>query len=120
MAIRGLDDYITGHYGEDQFKNRQRRKKVDVGEVIRPNGIHETVHPHNGKKFTLEELQAFVGGYIERVQLKAGHGHATMYANEDGKGKDLPYNAHASAMAALFEGDYVCGTVIVVRKKYVN
>lgn len=45
-------------------------------------GLELGVSPNNGKKFTLEELQGLVGGYIERVSMSDGK---SMYVNEDGK-----------------------------------
>lgn len=43
---------------------------------------------------SLEEMQKFVGGNVEALQLKNGH---TMYVNEDGRMKDLPENLMATA-----------------------
>ena len=42
----------------------------------------------------LEEMQKFVGGYVQALELKNGH---TMYVNEEGKLNDLPYNHMATA-----------------------
>ncbi len=72
-----------------------------------------TVHPADGKKFTLEELQGYVGGYIELVRLPRGNGRATMYANEEGLLFGLAVNTEASAVA----GQTLVGPVIVVRKE---
>jgi hypothetical protein len=43
---------------------------------------------------SLEEMQKFVGGYVEALELKNGH---TMYVNEEGRLKDLPVNNMATA-----------------------
>lgn len=40
------------------------------------------MQPANGSDFTLEEMQAIVGGYIELVELD---GSTTMVVNEEGK-----------------------------------
>ena len=72
------------------------------------------VNPKDGKKFTLEELQGFVGGYIERIPVKGGF----MYLNEEGKLKDLPRNERATQLAldsqGIFPDDYICGDALVV------
>lgn len=65
-----------------------------VATLLLPDGRKVRVGPSGrNKKFTLEELQAFVGGYIEQVRLPNGQ---TMYVNEDGKMHGLPYNDYAS------------------------
>jgi len=43
---------------------------------------------------SLEEMQKFVGGYVEALELKNGH---TLYVNEEGRMKDLPVNNMATA-----------------------
>jgi len=92
--------------------------KPQVATVISPDGREVTAHPHDGKKFTLDELQKFVGGNIELVHLKPGHGHAEAYVNEEGKLEGLPRNEKATAKVRLREGDYISGNlVIVVRSK---
>ena len=35
--------------------------------LIQPDGTETDVQPRDGKRFKLDELQAFVGGYIEMV-----------------------------------------------------
>ena len=42
---------------------------------------------------SLEEMQKFVGGYVEALELKNGH---TLYVNEEGRMKDLPVNNMAT------------------------
>ena len=78
--------------------------------IIYPGGEERHVYPKNLKKFTLEELQSFVGGYIERVQLPRGNGHAIAYVNEDGLSKRLEYNWKASS---IYNGSIVGPMVIV-------
>jgi hypothetical protein len=52
------------------------------------------------QKPTLEELQSFVGGFIERVPDFNLHGNkrAIAYCNGDGIAKRLPVNEAASAL----------------------
>lgn len=51
-------------------------------EIIKTDGTRQPVQPANGSDFTLEEMQAIVGGYIELVELD---GSTTMVVNEEGK-----------------------------------
>lgn len=68
-----------------------------------------------GKKPTLEEMQAVVGGYIERVSFKGGE----MWVNEDGLGLGLPVNVKATELAqtGAFAGNVIVGRVLVSRFK---
>lgn len=72
----------------------------------------QEVLPHSGEAFTLQELQLFVGGYIEMLRLGDGR---VMFLNEDGKRENLPVNYRATAMMAsrLRGDDYIVGTVII-------
>ena len=66
-----------------------------------------------GKKFTLEEMQALVGGYIRGVRTDAGR---EMYVNEDGFMLRLPHNSQATRQVkkTLGPGDYIVGDAVVV------
>lgn len=66
--------------------------------LIAIDGTETAVKPARGKKFTLDELQRFVGGSIERVRTRDGR---FMYANEDGVGLNLAANDKATALAAV-------------------
>ena len=82
--------------------------------LMRVNGSTEEVHPKKGKVFTLEELQGFVGGYIERVPLGNDR---YMWLNEEGKLHDLPLNERATVLAigsgAIHPHDCVVGDVLI-------
>jgi hypothetical protein len=74
------------------------------------------VRPDNRGVFTLEELQSYVGGYIELLRTHSG---SPMFVNEDGKNKDLAYNKEATA--AYIHGDkpghYIVGNALVCSEK---
>jgi hypothetical protein len=90
--------------------------KTQVGTIIQPDGTELTVRPGNGKKFSLQELQHVVGGYIERVQLRPGNGRGTMYVNEEGKLEGLQRNQKATAMVLVSAwGDFIVGLALIVR-----
>jgi hypothetical protein len=78
------------------------------------------IQPTNGRRsFTLQELQAYVGGYIEVVPTPVvvigGH-PSYLVVNEDGKQAQLPYNHTATVLLHLAGGmptDYVVGDVVL-------
>ena len=66
-------------------------------------------HFDTGKRPTLAELQEWVGGYIEKITLSPT---TSMYVDEDGLAKGLPFNDWASVML----GHKIVGTSVVVKR----
>ena len=62
--------------------------------LIKTDGT-ETIVTSEGKEFTLKELQGYVGGYIEIINLRSGK---ILVVNEEGLLKGLPQNLGASAL----------------------
>ena len=62
--------------------------------VIQCDGSYKT---YVGKP-TLEELQEFVGGYIEHVSVRWHGRKITAYVNEEGKLLNLGFNPKATAL----------------------
>ena len=87
--------------------------------VIQPDGSMVDVFPEDGQRFTLDELQDHVDGYIESVSTLMetemnGYTIKTIYVNEDGLALGLEYNLKASMIVgkdivgnalALFQGE---------------
>ena len=65
--------------------------------LILTDGTSQEVVPANGKTFTLAELQAFVGGYIEIHHMPAAR--QVIVINEDGRAEHLPTNDKATIAA---------------------
>jgi hypothetical protein len=89
--------------------------------LIKADGQTIEVLPE-GKTFSLKELQALVGGYIEMISLNNG---TVMVLNEEGKLQDLPFNESATAMAhncgsGIATSDYLVGNVLVCPSKLLN
>lgn len=87
-----------------------------MARIIRADGTQEEVEPSNDLRFTLEELQGFVGGLIEFIDL----GEGWMIVNEEGKLIGLPYNKIATRIArpVLFAFDPgIFGDVLVMSMK---
>ena len=76
-----------------------------TGEVIE-------VSPKNGTDFSLEELQAIVGGYIEVVSLRDGR---LICVDEEGKLKGYERNHKATDVfrAAIRTNDFIVGDALV-------
>ncbi len=75
---------------------------------IRTNGDVLTITP-KGDRLTLEEMQEYVGGYVEPVPIPDSLG-AVMLADEDGTLKGLEYNPKATGLA----GRLIVGDVVVI------
>lgn len=88
--------------------------KRQKARVINPDGTERFDYPSDGKKFTLQELQAMVGGYIEHVILPRGNGHVQAFVNEEGKLTGLPYNEVASKIYGREPADVIVGTMVIV------
>lgn len=78
-------------------------------------GFQKTVVPKNGETFSLEEVQAIVGGYVEVVRLDD---KTIMCVNEDGKFMQSCFpNKEATEIAhshkAIKVDDYICGCALV-------
>ena len=86
----------------------------EQGKLYKTNGKVEDVFPHDGKKFTLAELQRFVGGNIEHVPRSKPFA----YCNEEGTLNGLPVNNEASLAfdSVRICGQLLCGDVIQVYK----
>ena len=79
--------------------------------LIKSNGTEIEVHP-TGKCFSLEELQSFVGGYIEFVAIDK---EFYMIVNEEGKLMCLPKNEKATRLyhRVRYTEDVIVGDVLV-------
>ena len=64
--------------------------------LIRTNGEQEQIQPKNGTDFQLEELNAYIGGWIEIVRIGGGE---ILVVDEEGLCKELPINTTASILA---------------------
>lgn len=83
--------------------------------IYKTNGEVIETTPKNGKDFSLEEMQAIVGGYIEIVYLDNGK---LMIVNEEGKINGLPLNDNASMLVGYT--DLIMGDVLVCESKQVK
>lgn len=78
------------------------------------------VQPKNGTDFQLEELQDYIGGYIEIVRL---NGDEIMVIDEEGKLKNLPFNVGATLVFNERSGimdDIIVGNALVCKTEEVR
>lgn len=81
--------------------------------LIKTDGSVQKTYPANGSDFTLEELQGFVEGIIEIIDIGSG---VIMVVNEEGKGVLEPNSMAtviAKARCAIFPHDYIAGNVLM-------
>ena len=90
-----------------------------MAKIYKTNGEVLDIEPKNGKDFSLEELQAVVGGYIEIAEMKGGE---FMVINEEGKLEGLPFNEKATELyqKKVYQGDFIVGDVLVCKKSQVK
>lgn len=77
-----------------------------MAQIIKTTGEIIETEPSNGTDFSLTELQAVVGGFIEVVHLSDGR---LMVVNDEGKLNGLPINPKASELYP----DIIVGDVLV-------
>lgn len=79
-----------------------------TGEII-------SVSPKNGTDFQLEELQKFVDGFIEIVNLHDGY---IMVVNDNGALIPLPYNPVATVRCGMREP--IFGDILICKGEMVR
>lgn len=93
--------------------------------LYRANGTEEEITPADGHGFTLEELQALVGGFIEMVTLGISYPdrkkeRKALIIDEEGKLKNKPVNDlasvvwHSYATRAGLMPDHIVGDAVLV------
>lgn len=88
-----------------------------MGKLITSDGIEYTVTPKEGSHFTLNEMQAFVGGLIQTIYLAEEADYDIMLINEEGKVHGLDYNAKATKLlqaAGGIPGDFIVGNALLI------
>lgn len=68
-----------------------------MGVWIKADGSIKDVAPQNGTDYSLEELQSYVGGYIEAIPI----GSRYVVCNEEGLLLKLNYNRKASVITGI-------------------
>lgn len=77
------------------------------------DGLQKKVDPANGTDFSIDELNEFVDGYIEILHI----GDKLLVCNEEGKLKNLQYNATATCLInAAGIKDYIVGNALFCDK----
>ncbi len=77
--------------------------------LYKTTGEKVYITPKNKKKFTLRELQNYVGGFVEQIPIGMGH---VLYVNEDGRLLELQHNRKASELASQFGYPPIVGNAV--------
>ena len=83
--------------------------------LFKANGTQEIVNPKDGNTFTLEELQGYVNGYIEKVSIR-NKLHSADYwwwVNEEGRINGSALNN----LVSLISGDTIMGDCLLVSQE---
>jgi hypothetical protein len=80
-----------------------------VARWIKADGIETIVRPSNGNEFSLEEMNKFVGGYLEAIRLTA---QDVMYLNEQGLLLNLPINHIATQLVRSHRTEHKFTTIV--------
>lgn len=87
--------------------------------LIKADSTIKEIKPENGTDFQLEELQKYVHGYIEIIDLRNGE---ILVVNDDGKDR-YDTNKVATQLAhdnkAIFGWDWIDGDVVRCKSKEV-
>jgi len=87
--------------------------------IIKSDSTMKDAKPDNGNKFTLQEMQYIVNGFIEILRSPGGN---YMVVNEEGLLLDLPINKKATAIyREEFGGkDVIVGDVLICSKNQID
>lgn len=100
-----------------------------MAKLVKADGSFSTIEPKNGKRFTLEELQGYVGGDIAPIALRhkalieelSGSFTILMVVNLDGYPMRLPKNEKATEFAKNGAPTVMClpvvGDVVFMRRQ---
>ena len=80
--------------------------------LYKADGKQETVTPANSKKFTLKEMQGYVGGDIQMIQVPM---EGRLIMNEEGRLKGLSLNEEGTRLgrlAGIAPDSFVVGDVL--------
>ena len=82
--------------------------------LLKPDGTREDVKGANKGMFTIPQVQALIGGYMEVVPTTIPN--KVLLVNEDGKRDGLPPNALATAVMRpdAYPGDVIVGNALLV------
>ena len=81
--------------------------------LLKTDKTEVEIKPEKGKRFTMEEMQKFVGGYFQYIHLPGGK---FLVVNEDGGPLNLPVNEKASEIF----GAKIVGNCLLASKALIS
>ena len=91
-----------------------------MAKLLKSDGTETQIKPKEGSKFQLNELQDYVDGYIEIIEINSSD---IMIVNEEGKMYNKPYNKLATQIfikSTSNKADYIVGDAVICAKKEVE
>jgi hypothetical protein len=88
-----------------------------MGKLIRWNGDTSDVQPLNGTDYQLDELQKFVGGYIEILYLSD---KLIMIVNDEGAYDKKPNKVATDIYRMIHPGFIIFGDVLLCKQEEVK
>lgn len=86
--------------------------------LVKNTGTMQEIKPMNGSDYSLQELQHYVGGYIETVHLGADK---LLIVDEEGKVKNkLPNRIATGWLIANGIHDWVAGDAVLIDEKHLK
>jgi hypothetical protein len=88
--------------------------------LVAVDGTVTPLKPGNGKSFTLDEVQALVGGYVQLLAIQKKPFILYALMDEDGLLKRLPLNPEASRIATQKMGRdmIMVGPIVICPQKF--
>lgn len=83
---------------------------IKIATLVKSDNTQSYVAPKDTKDFTLEEIQAFCGGFVEMIYTEDGR---EVWMNEEGRIKGLPENKYISD---LLKTSVVGDCLVVIRE----
>lgn len=90
--------------------------KEPYAKLFKASGEITDVRPKDGRYFSLEEMQGFVGGYIQMVRTPGGR---FIVCDEEGIFKEYALNEHATAKYAP-KSDMIFGDVLICDDEFIE
>lgn len=90
-----------------------------MGDVLaKRTGTLQPISPMNGESYTLTEMQHYVGGYVETVNVGNGK---VLIVDEEGKLKGkLPNRIATGWLQEEGIHDYVAGDAMLIDRKHIK
>lgn len=81
--------------------------------LYKTTGEKVTISPKDGRRFSLEELQLYVGGYVELIRIGRDN---YLVVDEEGTLKGLPLNPGATKIVRQLGYTHIVGDAVYCKE----